>query len=505
MSNHSRTHNSARNVTFALIQRLVTIVLTFVSRQIFLQVLTVEYLGINTLFADILGLLSLVDIGMTTAMAYSFYKPIADKDEHKLAALIHFYAKVYNIIAAVIAVIGLGLIPFIGQIVHLESYIPNLEIYYLLALANLILSYLFIYKTALISADQHKRIIIKYRTIASIITITLQVIILLTTGSFMLFCTVPLLTTLATNLFISHKATTAYPFIKQKRFLGQNDKRVVFTNIKSTLVHRVANVIIIGTDTLFISIFSGAGVVGLYANYSLAVSNMTQFAYVIFNSMSASVGNLVATESSEKQANVFKAMQAVCFWLSGFFCFALFFLLDDFVYLWLGSEFVFDVTMKIAILASLYLSVTLFPVVAFREATGMFNRTKYVVAAAAVIKIALAILMGKAYGPVGIIMATVISKLTTYAWYEPKILFRDFLNSSAVGYFLGNLANLMLLVGCIVAVYFFVPLQEVSGWMHWIVRGFLVTITINVIYFLRYFWTSEFRIIINKLKRLKMK
>ena len=69
----NRTKNSIVNICFSLGFQLVTLVLGFVNRTVFLQCLGVEYLGVSGLFSDILSMLSLADLGFGTAMTFSMY------------------------------------------------------------------------------------------------------------------------------------------------------------------------------------------------------------------------------------------------------------------------------------------------------------------------------------------------------------------------------------------------------------------------------------------------
>jgi O-antigen/teichoic acid export membrane protein len=231
----------------------------------------------------------------------------------------------------------------------------------------------------------------------------------------------------------------------------------------------------------------------------LAVTNLKNITYMIFNSLSASVGNMIVKESPAKRLQVFKVMHVAGCWLSGFFIFCLFFLLDDFVMLWLGEEFVFDLITKAAILIFSYVSIILYPVAAFSEATGMYQKTKYLMVAAAVLKVALAIILGSYFGLPGIIIATVITKLLTYAWYEPKVLFRDFFETSVTDYLFTNIINFIMLSACIASAYFLFPWEASSGWLEWLFKGVVYTAVINTIYLLRYFKTSEFLVITGKL------
>ena len=509
MNDKSRTYNSARNFTMSVVQKLVSILLTFFGRQIFLQVLTVEYLGINGLFTDILTMLSLADLGLAASMSFSFYKPLAEKDEDKLAALVGFYRKVYNMVAVFIGVAGLALTPFLSFVVNLENDIPYIEVYYLIAVANTVISYLFVYKATIITADQNGSIVAKYSVWTSILKLLLQIAVLLTTGSFMLYSLVTVLCTLGNNLLISRKASRMYAFIKEKVQLSADDRRAIFHNIKSMFIFKLSSVILNGSDNIVISVLISTAIVGKYENYRLAVMNLSMIAFIIFTSLAPSVGNLIAKESPERRLRVFSAMQTATYWIEGFFGFCLFFLLDDFVVLWLGGSFVFDMSTKIAILLNFYLSLTLYPIHAFREATGIYQKTKYAMVAAAVLKIALSLSLCIYFGLAGVVLASVISKLLTYAWYEPKILFRDFLGCSASGYFFRQIINFLMLVGLVALAHFFIHWKECADWPAWLLKAVVYSLGINAIYFLRFYRTPEFRDITDKiaglLKRIRPK
>jgi len=117
-----------------------------------------------------------------------------------------------------------------------------------------------------------------------------------------------------------------------------------------------------------------------------------------------------------------------------------------------------------------------------------------------VLKIAFSILFGIYWGLAGIVLATAISKLLTYAWYEAKILFRDFLGGKATAYLFGHILNLIMLLACVALTYFVLPWNESAGWLQWILKGIFYTVCINAVYFLRFFKTSEFRFITDKAK-----
>ena len=88
--NDSRTSNSLKNIIASVGSQLFNLILSFVSRTVFIQVLGVEYLGISGLFNDVLSMLNMAELGFGTAMTFSMYKPLAEKDYDTLARLTHF-------------------------------------------------------------------------------------------------------------------------------------------------------------------------------------------------------------------------------------------------------------------------------------------------------------------------------------------------------------------------------------------------------------------------------
>ena len=159
-----RVKHSVNNVVFGIIEQVMTILLTFVTRTVFIRVLDDSLLGINGLFSNILSLLSIAELGFGTAIIYGMYKPIADNDKKKVAALMNYYRKIYNIIAISIAVIGIALIPFLKYLVNFDGQIDHIVLYYLIFLGDSVCSYLLANRIAIIEANQNYYVIKRYNT-----------------------------------------------------------------------------------------------------------------------------------------------------------------------------------------------------------------------------------------------------------------------------------------------------------------------------------------------------
>ena len=91
----SRAQNAKRNIVSGLINKIVNLIFPFIIRSVTIQALGVEYLGLGSLFASILQVLNLAELGFSSAIVYSMYKPIAENDKASICALLNLYKRIY--------------------------------------------------------------------------------------------------------------------------------------------------------------------------------------------------------------------------------------------------------------------------------------------------------------------------------------------------------------------------------------------------------------------------
>lgn len=503
--NEGRMKQSAKNMASGFLYQAVTLILSFVSRTVFINTLGSEYLGLNGIFTDVLSLLSMADLGFGTAMAYSFYKPLAEHDEDKIASLVHFYNKIYNIIAITVTVIGLACVPFLKYIVNTEEEIPNLEWYYLFSLANIVISYLFVYKTTLMTADQKDYKIVNIRMWTTLIKTILQMVVLLETGNYMLYIIIGVAMQFLNNYIASKKTEKEYPYICNQIKSNKIDKEVeqnIIGNMKSVFIYKLSGTLFSATDNLLISVIIGTAAVGLYSNYLMLSSKLLLVEQIIFSSLVASIGNVIAKDRPEKRLQIFQAMQSASFIFCGIIAAGFVLLANDVITVWLGKEYTFSLVIVVAITLNTYFSCVLQPLWIYRDATGLYMKTKYMMLAGAALNIVLSIVLGKIIGIVGIILASAISRLCTYFWYEPKLLFKEYFNSKATQYYLSIFKNIILL-GCVVGVLSYVySFWIINNWVMLILKIIVTGVICSAIFVLAYCRTEGFQIILNKVRNI---
>ena len=78
--------------------QFITLLMQFIVRTVFIATLGTSYLGISSLFSNILSMLSLAELGVGSAILFKLYKPIAEENHHRIALLMKFYKRIYQAI-----------------------------------------------------------------------------------------------------------------------------------------------------------------------------------------------------------------------------------------------------------------------------------------------------------------------------------------------------------------------------------------------------------------------
>ena len=440
MNKKSRTENVSRNMYFSLLCQVVNLAMNFVSRTFFIQILGVEYLGVNGLFTNILTLLSFAELGIGNAIIFSMYKPLAKSDYKKLSLLMAFYRRTYHKIGGAVGILGVAVIPFLHLIVRdAPDITESLTLIYILFLANTTISYFFVYKKSIITADQKLYIVSLYGQMTRVIRTVIQIAFLLITGSYIIFLVLQLVFTFLENYILSKKADKMYTFLGEKEGderLSKDERTGIFENVKALVMYKFGSAILNGTASIMISVLIGVSAVGIVSNYQLIIMAITILVGQVLSSFTASVGNLNAVESSERKEKVFNKIFFMVTWIYGYFGVGLLLFVNPLIYLWLGEGFVLSSLVVGSIVLHFYINSVHFPAYTYRVTAGLFVKGRYTPLAAAVINIVLGIALGRAIGLAGVFFGMSIARLITTNIVDPVLIFKYVFGKSPKRYFL---------------------------------------------------------------------
>lgn len=420
-----RTENAIKNILTGIIGKILSLILGVISRSLFLMFLSIEYLGASGLFGSILSLLSFAELGIGTAIIYSLYKPLAERNDTEVLALMNVYKKAYRMIGITILIIGTAATPFLHYFIKGDPGIEHLEIIYFLFVFNASVSYFFSYNQTLITADQKAYTLYRIDYAFKFINVLIPVGILFLFRNYLAYLATQILLTLANNIAVYLKVMKRYPFLKRtdNPKLDTIVKKNLFQNVFALILYKLAIVSLTATDNILISNFMGLVEVGIYANYYMIVTYVSGIIAQISSALTASVGNLAATENDDKKYFVFNIMHYSNFWIYGLCSICLFFLSNPFITLFFGKDYLFDNVTVLAIVLGFYTLGMQHTVSTFRDSQGLFWQGKLRPLAQAIINIIASIALYKLTHHISaIFFGTVISRMTTLFWFDPYIV-----------------------------------------------------------------------------------
>lgn len=503
MSKDSRTKNSIRNSSISIITQILTVIMDFGVKTIFIAILGSEYLGINGLFSNIITLLSLADLGIGVAIPYSLYKPLADNNQDKIKSLMHFYKKIYNIIGVIVLLIGFSLTPFLSFIIKDMPDIPHLNLIYMMFVTHSALSYFFVYKKFLIESDQKGYIISKITFICSILLNVTRVTILVITHDFVLYLFCSIVFVIIQNLWYSNKANKMYPYIleKSENTISKKDKDEISTNVKALLIYKVGNVVTMGTDNIVISKFLGLIPVGIYSNYILITNSLNNVLNQAFNAITSSVGNLVATNNSRSKI-IYEKLNFFNFYIYSLCSIMLFVLINPFMHIWLGNDYLLSNMVAFLLSLNFYIAGMQAVTNSFRSAYGLFYKARFRPILMVIINLGVSILLVKPLGIAGVLIGTIVSRILTVAWLDPYVIYKYGFKANVLEYYKTYLYYLIIFIVNMLGIYYITNLFNLNNIILWIIGALISFILYNMIIILIFKNTDEFNFFLDKIKLL---
>ncbi len=509
MSN-GRTKNSILNVSTSLLEYLIKTVLVFVTRTVLINKLGAEFLGLDGLYTNILSLLSVTELGLGGAVIFSMYKPIIDGDTEKLNILVHIYKKCYFYIGLAIFVMGLVLMPFLPRIINSSYDFGNIYgLFAIYMLQTLATYWFFAYKEAIMIAHQRKYKLTFAINFTAVLKFVLQLTSLIAFQSFVMYIISGLITTLIKNILVARIADREHPYAKKYngKKLERAEKKILVKNVFGMSLYRISSAVMNSTDNIIISAFINITIAGIYSNYLLIVMNIKNILNTIFTSMTSSVGNLFAEGDREKSEFIFRCLNFMNFWLYGFAGICLWELLNPFINVWIGKEYLFEYAVVLVIVLNFVTDGLQQAVILYKDACGLFWKGKLRPIFSAGLNIIISIILVRPLGILGVILGSIISRMVTTWWFDPILVYKNAFQRSAVGYFFRYARSMLLIVLAAVLIDGLAGFVDVDGFTNLLMRFALCLIIPNILFWAIFRKSEEFvyirTIVMSKLRRKK--
>ncbi|MDO4528216.1 MAG: oligosaccharide flippase family protein [bacterium] len=443
-----RKKNAVRNIVWGFGERIIGLLLPFLTRTVMIKELGVEYLGLNSLFTSILSVLSISELGMGTAIVFSMYRPIAENDTKTLCALLNYYKKIYHVIGTVILFGGLALLPFLPGLIH-GTYPNNinLSVLYLIFLFNTVISYyMFAYKSSLFNAFQRKDLVSKRTAIVNILGDILKIIVLIFLKNYYAYAILIPLSTIVTNLLTAFIAKKYFPNIQCVGNITKEMSAGIKKRVVGLFSFKIYGVVFTSVDTIVISAFLGLTPLAIYNNYYYVQSVLVGFLTIFTSSVTAGIGNKMVTNNVDDNYDDFKRIVFLNGWIVSWCSVCMFCLYQSFMILWVGKELCFPFfTMVLMVLYFLIPRITTIAYT-YREAAGLWWEDRFRPLIAAIVNLSLNLFLVKFIGMNGVLISTLFCSIFINIPVGAIILFNNYFKRSPMEYFMLIIYYLLITV-----------------------------------------------------------
>lgn len=488
MAGTSRTAKSIKNAKVALLFYFINLVLQFFSRKIFLDYLGAEVLGLNTTAQNLLGFLNLAELGIGSAVAFTLYKPIFEKDRQIINEIVSVQGWLYRRVAYWVIASACVLMCFFPLIFE-KAKVPLWYTYgsFIVLLVGVLLSYFINYKQIVLSAEQKEYKITFIVKGIRLLKDVLQILAIYhLSNGYVYWMALELIMSGISTFILDKTLKREYPWLQPSIKAGgelRGKYPEIIIKVKQLFWHKIGGFVLSQTSPLIIYAYASLTLVAIYGNYMLIISGVISLMISLFNGINAGVGNLVAEGNHKHVKDVFWELASLRIWVSSIICFLIYKLGTSFIILWVGEEFVLEQSSFILLIAITFIGLTRVgdP---FLAAYGLCHDV-WAPVAEAILNLGLSVVLGYFYGLTGILSGVLISLLLiVYSW-KPYFLYHFGFKDNFREYILKYLKILLPLLISFFSVSFWgdrlfdTSLSSYREWILYAVEIFILYILIS--------------------------
>lgn len=490
-----RTKNSIINTVASLVTYILITISTLIAPRILKQLGEFEP-GINALFVQTISFMNVVELGIGIAIVYKLYEPIEKKDYKRIAIILNFYKKAFYVISSVIVVLG-SIVAFIvpnfldkkASLHYNRNWVSFIFMFYVL---DVLASYLFAHKRAMITADQKNYINNICHGVGVTLACISQIIVLKLFHSFLIYAIVKVIFTVLENVFICVWYNSKYKFIslKIKDKFSKVERNDMFKNLKALFLHKIATAALRSTPGLVVSKLNTI-VNGYYSVYMLVVNGFISFTEQTFGGITASFGNLIITSSEKLVFSRFKTLYFINYFLYSVLCTGFFNCVNLFIEISYGKTWVMDMTSVNLILLYFFIMGMRQSLLLVKISAGIYRQDRYFALLEAVLNIILTIVLGKNFGIKGVLSASVISMLLVPMWTQPYLVYKNVFKEKLSHYYKKFVTYLLLTIFVIFITSNICNLMKFESAIVNLIVRILISASVPLMVNLILFWKTE--------------
>lgn len=505
-----RTIKAINNFKVDLFITFFLIALGFYLRTIFVSKMGAELTGVMLLFTQLTAYLNLAELGIGIAAASILYKPLSEANYVKIKYITALLSKVYRYIFFMVLMLGVGIGFGIYFFIDSVNTVNHVFIYWAFFVLNTSLTYSYAKHSTLLTANQQYSVVRKIQGGGKILIIALQILILVTTHSFLLYLIVETIGVVAQYIIFKNITKNEFNFSSISQTIEDNVKLALRnelkTKIKNMFFHKIGAVLVLNTDYLLVSKFLNLSYVTIYGSYMMVFQVVTVLMSSFVNAITASMGNFLINQKDDEVTSIAKQFNSVFIALATFIALNMYFLVNDFIANWIGVKFILSNDLVILMLINVFISVMRIPCDIFKNATGLFGDVYYPLLEG-MINLFFSAFLAYYIGLSGIIVGTIISNVLITLIAKPLYLYgKMFGRNKALKYYLSFILKPVLFSLVIFAIFYCakdnVNALKATDWLDFAGKLSILSLTSAIVVFLIFYADANFRSFVKRIFRV---
>lgn len=294
----TRTNKFLKNVIGSLILQIVTVITGFISPIWMLKAFGSEVNGITLSILQFISYITLVEAGLGNATVFALYKPLANNDIAARDAVVSAARISYNRVGFIflgLAVLLAVVYPFIGK----TDVLSSIELSFLvlvLCLSGVFNFFVLAKFRTILTADQCGYWVSFASTIQLLVNLAIIIVTIKLGCNVIIVRGAAICSFFVTSIILSIVVHVKYKGInyKAKPDFKALDKR------KDAMTIQLLGIVTTGAPIVILTAMSNFKELSVYSVYAMIASSLTTCLTVFTSGLSASFGNIYASESEEK-------------------------------------------------------------------------------------------------------------------------------------------------------------------------------------------------------------
>lgn len=456
-------------VLLNLLITVFTSFLTFIVNKYFADYMGIENLGLMKLFTQMIAYLSIAELGLGTASAYALYKPLIEKNEKQISIIVSTIGSIYKKISIIILVVGILLNPIIPFFIKNKNFDKIIYVYWSLYVINTALSYTYAKYSILFIADQkflYTRIV---QGVSKISVQLLQIYVIFKLQSFIGFIILFIVENIIQFILYRDYYKKNYSYI----IVSLEREKKIYKDLMNLFWHKISSLIVFNTDYIIIAKYISLEIVGTYSSYQMVINMVITLISIITNVLTPKIGKYIADNNEKKIFSLWKKLNIIFIFIGINLTYITYKVIDLFIELWLGREFILPKLTVILIMINLFIQSTRVIIEIFKNGCGFFNDIHLPLIESG-LNLIISLILVKYFDVNGVVIGTIVSNVLVIVLLKPILVFNKCFGENYVEYIkilikYSILIFSVILVNEIIFKKIFL-LKDYNTWLGWIIK-----------------------------------